>query len=273
MYVSGPNETPVWTSNATLPEATNFGTISYQFVATDPDGSAITYTLANGAIANGLSLHSNGLMIGNAIQSESTTYNFTVRATDADGLYTDRTFTQAISSKAVLRYIGNSVAVPEAKANSTSYGYQIMGAVTDRPVFYLDRAMSTGKFYWEVRYNQQYILPGVTNRLVEEGYGGYNGGSVISLYSLSFNVNNWGGGSGTLSITPSTNDIIGWCLDADAKTLQFRVNNSPAGTYTFPGGKNGPYYAYFAYQGAANQIIQLGSTGCTYAVPAGYGYL
>lgn len=274
MYVSGPNETPVWTSNATLPEATNFGTISYQFVATDPDGSTITYTLANGAIANGLSLYSNGLMIGNAIQSESTTYNFTVRATDADGLYTDRSFTQSISSKAVLRYINNAVAVPEARANSTIYGYLIVTSANSTPVFYIDRGMSSGKWYWEHKFNANYILPGVTNNLAERAYGGYNGSDVTSIYSSGWPVNNFGTSAGTLSTQPNFGDIIGFCLDADAKTIQYRVNNTLAGSATFPGGKNGPFYAYFAYQSSpTNQEIRMGSTGCIYAPPAGYQYL
>lgn len=74
---------PVWVTSGALPNATT-AAYSYQLVATDDSGDAPTYALASGSIPTGLSLSSSGLISGTATGA-STTYTFTVNATDVNG--------------------------------------------------------------------------------------------------------------------------------------------------------------------------------------------
>lgn len=78
---------PVWVTSGTLAQAT--GTpYSVQLTATDDSGDAPTYSLASGSLPPGITLSSSGLLSGTATGA-STTYTFTVRATDVNGRFTD----------------------------------------------------------------------------------------------------------------------------------------------------------------------------------------
>jgi hypothetical protein len=78
---------PVWTTSGTLTGATA-AAYSYQLVATDDSGDAPTYSLLSGALPTGMSLSSSGLISGTATGA-SASYSFVVRATDANGRFTD----------------------------------------------------------------------------------------------------------------------------------------------------------------------------------------
>ena len=91
-----PNAVPVWTTAAgaiTAP-VKNF-TYSFTVVATDDSGTSPTYSLVSGAFPSGLSLASNGVISGTA--TVTGTFNFTIRATDANGGTADRAFSQVIT--------------------------------------------------------------------------------------------------------------------------------------------------------------------------------
>jgi hypothetical protein len=81
-----PNLPPVWTtangSLGSVIEGQNFSQV--QLVAVDPEGSTVTYSLANStALPSGFSLTSGGLLTGHgATVANNTTYNFTVAASD-----------------------------------------------------------------------------------------------------------------------------------------------------------------------------------------------
>jgi len=78
---------PVWTTSGTLTGATT-SAYSFQLVATDDSGDAPTYSLASGSLNPGLSLSSTGLISGTPTGTTNTA-NFTVRATDVNGRFTD----------------------------------------------------------------------------------------------------------------------------------------------------------------------------------------
>jgi len=66
---------------------------SIQLSAAEPDGGLIQYSIVSGVLPSGLSLSNTGLITGNAVDPGSeTVYNFTVRATDNEGQFTDRSF-------------------------------------------------------------------------------------------------------------------------------------------------------------------------------------
>jgi hypothetical protein len=86
---------PSWTTGTSLSAASGGTPYSTTLVATDPDvGGSVTYSYVSGSLPSGLSFNaSTGVISGtyNAFVDGSATY--TVRATDAGGNYTDRTFT------------------------------------------------------------------------------------------------------------------------------------------------------------------------------------
>lgn len=83
---------PVWSTSTTLTAFTKNVAYSNTLVANDDSGSTPTYSIVSGSLPTGLSLNSStGLISGTA--STSLTATFTVRATDANSKYSDRTFT------------------------------------------------------------------------------------------------------------------------------------------------------------------------------------
>ena len=94
---------PAWTTAAgSLGTYYDGVTVSTSVVATDPDAAAtITYSIASGSLPTGLSLNSsNGSITGtiSPISSVSTTFNFTIRASDNAGNNTDRAFSMLVNA-------------------------------------------------------------------------------------------------------------------------------------------------------------------------------
>ena len=91
-----PNSSPTWSTTSPLTNATRNVAYNNQLVATDDSGTNPTYSLPIGVLPTGLTLSSTGVISGTPTVLEQQT--FTVRATDANGGYTDREFTLLISS-------------------------------------------------------------------------------------------------------------------------------------------------------------------------------
>ena len=79
---------------------------SFTVSATDPDGSAITYTVVSGSLPTNMSLNSStGVISGttSAVVSD-TTYSFTIRASDPTPNNTDRAFSIQVKAPVVTSY-------------------------------------------------------------------------------------------------------------------------------------------------------------------------
>jgi hypothetical protein len=79
---------------------------SFTVSATDPDGSAITYTVVSGSLPPNMSLNSStGVISGttSAVVSD-TTYSFTIRASDPTPNNTDRAFSIQVKAPVVVTY-------------------------------------------------------------------------------------------------------------------------------------------------------------------------
>lgn len=89
--------TPVWTTAAgSLGSVYETTSISNTLQATGD--APITYTLLSGTLPPGATLNSNGTVSGtSSTTASSTTYTFTIRATDAENQDTDRTFSLTIN--------------------------------------------------------------------------------------------------------------------------------------------------------------------------------
>jgi len=93
--------TPNWSTSAgTLGTVYETGSISATLTATGD--APITYTLATGTLPPGSSLNSNGTLSGTAQATGSaTTYNFTIKASDAQNQDTNRAFSITINPDVV----------------------------------------------------------------------------------------------------------------------------------------------------------------------------
>jgi hypothetical protein len=142
---------------------------------------------------------------------------------------------------------------------SSSAPYQIYGSI----------GVSSGKWYYEIRCSNQYIILGivkadanVTTRHSTDGlaysYYGYNG----------FKLNTSGTSYGA---TYGAGDIIGVAFDLDAGTLTFYKNGSSQGVaFT---GITGTYVAYAQYDEssvATSFTTNFGQRPFAYAAPSGF---
>ena len=90
------SDAPAWTTSAgSLGTVSNGGTINFTVAATN----ATSFTVQSGALPGGASLNtSTGAITGTESGStQTTTFNFTIRATDAEGQTADRAFSITIS--------------------------------------------------------------------------------------------------------------------------------------------------------------------------------
>lgn len=102
-----PNAAPVWTTAAgALTSATSGSAYSVTITATDDSGVAPSYSIVSGSLPTGLSLNSStGVISGTpTVGSNGTASSFTARATDANGVYTDRAFSIYVFSLINTRY-------------------------------------------------------------------------------------------------------------------------------------------------------------------------
>lgn len=89
---------------------TNTNSVTIPLSATDPDGGAITYSLASGSLPNGFSLNTtNGNITGNIYDPGAvTTFNFTVDATDEESQVTNRAFSIELRDQIVQTFAAST---------------------------------------------------------------------------------------------------------------------------------------------------------------------
>ncbi len=136
------NQKPLWTtSSGPLPSATSNSGYSYQLSASyGTVGSSLSYSIESGQLPTGMSLSSSGLISG--INNGTTgTFTIVVRATDAIGAYSDRSFSvQVVAPPAKITRISESlyntyvgdVAVDASGKVYANVSYQDTSAVSYR---------------------------------------------------------------------------------------------------------------------------------------------
>jgi hypothetical protein len=95
---------PVWvTASGTLGTFDDSDSISVTVAATDPESGSISYSLESGTLPSGISLNSStGVISGTAPAiASTTTYSFTIRASDSSSNTADRSFTITINETIV----------------------------------------------------------------------------------------------------------------------------------------------------------------------------
>jgi hypothetical protein len=153
-------------------------------VATDPEGTTITYTIFSGSIPTGITFNSNGTWSGTAAaETSDTTYNFVVQASDGINA-TTRSFSIAVLAP---------VATGGSITTSGAYTYHTFA--------------SSGTFVVNKTYTMDYLIvagggSGGTGRAGGGGAGGYIATDAASIAPGSYTVTIGGGGSGSGQDTP-----------------------------------------------------------------------
>lgn len=108
--------TPIWaTSSGSFGTKYENESVSITLSAPDSDaGATVTFALQSGLLPLGLTLATDGTLSGTIPQTDNvTTYNFTVRATDNAGNYTDRSFSM-VSSPVTITWSTAAGVLPNA---------------------------------------------------------------------------------------------------------------------------------------------------------------
>ena len=226
--------TPVWTSN---PGITGYNGVklSVNLTSTIGFGDSISYSVASGSsLPLGLSLSSTGLLSGIISGlSNTTTYNFTLVATDSELQATNQTFTVVISTQIDLNFnqtmlLDGALLVSAYTIDSSTNNYQVTPYGLARGDYF---SPYYGNGYYSLQLNgtTDYIY-GITNSSAyTEGQGSY------TLEGF-FNLNQQGGG--TLG---TTQGILNTCASTSASSA---------------------YHAWGFY--SANQIAIGTNNGLTY---------
>ena len=189
------SSTPMWVTGSTLPSQPTGESISIQLQAT----GAVSYSLQAGStLPTGLSLSSGGLLSGTVTVANTTSYNFTIIASDNELQDSPRTFSLEISTyiaPTTIEYF--AVAAGGGGAGSIGGGGAAGGYVTASGV-----SISTGVTYTVV------IGTGGTGA-TGTVQGGNGGNSTISGSGFTTVTAVGGGGGGYYNGSSSTNGSNG----------------------------------------------------------------
>jgi len=113
---------PTWSTAAGSLGTANVST-SFSTTLSASSNSTVTYSIVSGALPNGLSLNSSTGVISGTTPSpdNTTTYSFTVRATDAENQDTDRSFSIEIFVNSFGTYTTTDLFMHYDFSNTTSY--------------------------------------------------------------------------------------------------------------------------------------------------------
>ena len=182
---------PSWTTATSLPAASGGTVYSTTLVATDPDaGGSVSYSYVSGSLPAGLSFNSGtGIISGTYSSFVDGSATYTVRATDAGGNYTDRTFTLAytgfgggtLTSDATYYYrVFTSNGTLQVPTTLSVDILQIAGGAGGGGGFGTD-ASGGGGGAGGVLYNAAYSMPAGNTTVVVGGGGAGGAGSPSQL--------------------------------------------------------------------------------------------
>ena len=163
----------------------------------------------------------------------------------------------------------------------------IVGGVFTSPTsssvnVYVDKPMTTGKFYWEVKLLCGNLNPGVSS---DVNLANFRGGATNKNAGIdTYTAQTWTTSATASGFTAGVlNDIYGFALDADAKTLKIYKNNVAGPTLALP--FSPPYFAHsglydwtsISGQSCASPVSKgeflVGSGSAVYSPPSGFSHL
>jgi len=189
---------PTWSTSAGALTGAIAGT-SYSATVAASSDSTIAYSVASGALPSGISLNtSTGAITGTApSDSSTTTYNFTLRATDAESQTADRAF--SISNLAVTKaYVFTGGSLPSGITHSRTETASTVASYYNSNG-YLAFASAGDERFTHVWNGSSAVAQGI---LLEEERQNWFWDSETPLQ------NNWGGGGHSRTISTVTNQTL-----------------------------------------------------------------
>lgn len=217
---------PVWsTLTGSLGTKYEGESLSIQLAAPDADaGATVTFTKTTGTLPTGVTLNSSGVISGIVPQTDnSTTYSFTVRATDNAGNYSDRNFsitcqpavitwTTTAGSIGTTAVVGSSystlVAATASASLAVTYSVQVgtlptglslnssTGAITGTP------SGSVGPTTFTIRASTTYRTSDRQFSITVDSLVAATGGTVATSGNFKYHTFT---GSGTFTVTQGGN--------------------------------------------------------------------
>lgn len=246
---------------------------------TDPDGDSLVVSAVGPAGHGSVAVAPGG---GSVLYTPTTGYSgadsFGYLISDGRGGTASATITVYASSSAsadMLKVMQPSTYSSAVVLSGRTFSVESANSAN----VYVDRQMTTGKYYWEVRLNCGILEAGVTNDVSTAhqwgGYAGYNAGiytwANVTWVDSDQRDTGWG--------SSAANDVFGFALDADAHTLTIYRNGTLSTTRSLGAG---PYYAHSGVRtgysvsgqacasGTSKGEFLFGTGATTYAPPAGY---
>lgn len=210
--------------------------------------TSVTYSVQSGALATGLSLNSSTGLISGAMQAQGT-FNFTIRATDNLGFFTDRAFSQVIEVTPVTTTYNYSGLIETFNTSSTSGNIEIVlngasgarGGAGGRVTATIPAANVPANLY---------IVVGGNGSQGRNASGGFNGGG-----QAGGNRGNEGSGGGATHIASASGQLSSLVNNQSAVIA---VAGSGGGGGGYSGGSGG---AGGGVEGVAGNSGQGGGGG------------
>ena len=232
------NGSPVWVTE--LPTALNQSTTPDTLVATDPEGSTVSYSVTSGSLPTGLILNSDGTWSGTPTTLE--TGSTTIRATDAQGGYTDSTVSYQVSNdggEALFTTVGTHSWTAPSDVTSVSV-VAVGGGGAGSP--YFGAGGSGGGLGWK---NNISVTPGQSYTVVV-GAGGvsFTDADTGGLTTSSSGPGEYSAGNGSISYFGTSSTVAG--LGGEHGGGNGNAIDPVGGGYVGDGGgsggkSNGPY--------------------------------
>jgi len=243
----------------------------------DANGEALTLSAITAPGRGVATLNANQTVtyVPNASFTGSDGFSYTIA--DARGGTAQGVVSIAVTSPP---YGALEVMQPDLYASQASISGTTFSAPSSPNVnVYVPQEMAAGKFYWEVKLHCSILFPGVTANIgTARSSGGYSSNNA-GIYT--YNAKWWATSANSTSLGVGVaNDIYGFALDADAKTLKIYKNNTLGPTISLP--FPGPYFAHSGVQpgysisgqscpiGPSQGQFQMGAGATTYAAPSDY---
>lgn len=233
--------TPAWTTPAgLLADVPRSSSVNISLAA---NGDApVTYSVYSGTLPSGLTLNSaTGIISGTSpAVASSTTYNFTIRATDSQQQDTDRSFSIIVSLVAIgqAAYTSPGTSSWTAPANVTSVSVVAIGGGGAQSGNTPNGGSGGGGLGWK---NNIAVTPGNSYTVVvgagSTAFG--NGGSGGDSYFISTGTVRGGGGGGSVTGGTYTGDGGGNGGSGAAVGANYYGGNGGAGGYAGTGGSGG----------------------------------
>ena len=243
---------PAWTTAAgSLSTIYEGDTVNTQLAATGD--APVIYSLATGSLPGGLTLAGNGKILGTANSLvSSTTYNFTVKATDYQNQDTDRSFSYTINPDVVTF---NTPAGTQTYSNSTNDSFSLTLSATSaagKSITYTANALPTGLSISGAIISGTLGTVGTTSSLITA--------TAADSGKTATRTLNW-------SVSSPTTPTVDYLVVAGG--------GAGSGMYSFPGpgGGAGGYRTSVGTSGggaAAESALSV-TSGITYTVTVGAG--